>query len=321
MLGWLLQFSNFIAALERRSAFELGATDFDLYPTDGDGSVQTRGVGGSYTQNAETPPDQVSEELGFHGDSVTIDRSHIVDDQRGLRPIESWINNRFRTKARFWARGMEALFFNGQGGTGPREMLGLKNILDPSSTVPGYSIDMVIDAADFVDSSPDSLDLSQDAHEEAFRRALEQIVPDIGRNGMPLLAANRQLGAFMGTMARQNQQYERIEGSFGGMIEEVYGGELVRVDSDAIGNDEPDNAGTPNNVTTSLYVMVPQPGMYSAVTNGGLEVEDELDEILEDKRSGEIEWELRVENAIQDRYAIRRIRNIEVPAGTGDYIV
>jgi len=320
MMGWLLQFSPFIARLEERSAFELGATDFDLYPVDGDASVQTRGVGGDYTQNAETPPSRQTEDLGFHGDAVTIDRSHVVDDERGLRPIEAWVNNRLRMKGRFWARGMTKLFFQGAGTTGPREMKGLKTILD-GTNVPGFNISMVIDAVDFLDTSPDSLDLSKDAHVEAFRRGMEQIVPQFEDFGDPLIVANSQLGAMLGTIARKNQSYDRIEGAFGGMIERIFGGDLQRVSSNAITNTEPDNAGTPNNVTTSLYIMVPMPGMYSAVTNGGLEVEDELDEILEEKRSGEIAWELRVENAIQDRYAIRRIRNIELPAGAGDYIV
>lgn len=315
----MLQYSNWLAALESRGAFELGATDFDLYPVDEDDSVQTRGVGGNYTSAAATPPDRQPENLGFHGDGVTIDRSHIVDDQRQLRPIEGWINPALRQKVRGWARGMEGLFFNGGGGTSPREMLGLSNILDGSSNPPGFSQDMVIDAVDFLPSgtSANHLDLGDETHVEAFRQAMEQIVPEFMD---PLIGANSQLGAVLGTIARQNQSYERIEGAFGQMIERVYGGDLVRVGSNAIPNTEPDNAGTPNDVTTSLYISDPNPGLYSAVTNGGLEVEDELDEILEEKRSGKVEWELRVENAIQDKYAIRRIRNVKLPAGVEDYI-
>lgn len=317
IFGWMLQYAPFLRALESRGAFELDATDFDFYPIEGDTSVQTRGVGGNYTSAAETPPSRQSEELGFHGDALDIDRSHVVDDQRGLRPIGSWVNPRLRHMVRSWARGMDGLVFTGSGGTAPREMLGLSNILDGSSTPPGFSIDMVIDATDFLSTSPDSLDLGNDTHVEAFRRGMEQIVPEFND---PLIAANRQLGAVMGTIARQSQSYERIEGAFGGMIEQTYGGELVRVGSNAIANDEPDNAGTPVNETTSLYIADPAPGMYSVVTNSGLEVEDELDEILEDKRSGKIEWEVRCENTIQDKYAIRRIRNIKLPAGTSDYI-
>lgn len=317
MLGWLLQYSPVIRTMEARSAFELGATDFDLYPVDGSGSVQTRGVGGNYSQNAETPPTRQTEELGFHGDAVTIDRSHVVDDQRGLRPIQTWVNNRLRMKARFWSRGISNLVFQGAGGTGPREMLGLQNLLD-GTNVPGFSIPMVIDAVDFLSTSPNSLDLSDNSHVEAFRRGMEQIVPQFDD---PVIFANDQLGAVMGTIARQSQSYERIEGAFESMIERIFGGDLVRVSPNAIGTSEPDNAGTPNNVTTSLYIADPMPGAWSLVTNGGLEVEDELDEILEDLRSGKIEWELRMENAIQDRYAIRRIRNIKIPAGVGDYIV
>lgn len=318
ILAWLLQYSPFMAALEARSAFRLGATEFDTYPSDSSGDVQTRPLGDGYTQNGELPPARQGQSLGFHGDSVTVDRSHVVDDQLGLRPIGSWLDRQMHIKVRLWARGMETLVFKGSGvkDSSGREMLGLENILD-GTDVDGYSQSFVIDATDALSTNPDSLDLGDPDHQEAFIRMMEEILPEFMD---PMVAANKQLGATLGTIARKRQQYELLEGAFGQRIEEVFDSELVRVANGAITNDEPDNAGTPNDDTTSLYVADAADGMYSVATNSGLEVEDEIDEVLEEKRSGKVEWELRSENVIEDRYAIRRIRNIKLPTGQGSYI-
>ena len=318
IFGWLLQYSPFMAALEARSAFRLGATSFDTYPSDSTGAVQTRALGDGYTQNGELPPARQGQSLGFHGDSVTVDRSHVVDDELGLRPIGSWLDRQLHIKVRLWARGMETLVFKGSGvkDASGREMLGLENILD-GTTVAGFSQSFVIDATDALSTNPDSLDLGDPAQQEAFIRMMEEILPEFMD---PMIAANKQLGATLGTIARKRQQYERIQGAFDEMIEQTFDAQLTRVANGAITNNEPDNAGTPNTNTTSLYVMSAADGMYSIATNSGLEVEDEIDEVLEDKRSGKVEFELRSENVIEDRYAIRRIRNVKLPTGQGSYI-
>ena len=319
MLEWLLTWSAFFAFVERRGGFEVAATDFDLFPTSGDGSVQTRGVGEGYTRQAELPPDRVAKALGFHGDSVVMDRSHLQDDRLGLRPIGSWVPPRLRSKFRDWVKGMEALVFQGAGTQAPREMLGLSNLLDGSTNVPGYSRTMVIDAADFSAAATDSLDLSDSDQKEDFRKALEQILPNYENPGV---ICNRQLGSVISGIAQEQTRYQREPDEIFGMIERVFGYELVRVFDGVIPNTEPDNAGTPANNTTSLYIASPEEQRYSVATNSGLWVKDELDaeQVDEDDiASGKIEWEMRCENAIQDEYAIVRVRNLKVAAGSEVY--
>lgn len=318
MLGWMLEWSRFFAFIERRSAFELQASDFDLYPATGDSTVQTRDVGAGYTRKDEVPPSRVGKELGFHGDAVVIDRSHIEDDARGLRPIGSWVPPRLRTKFRQWLYGMEKLVFQGAGTSSPREMLGLSNLLD-GTDVPGFGTGdtFVIDAADFSSDAGDSLDLNDATQREDFRKALEQILPNYDDPG---IVCNRQLGSVISGMAQGKTRYNVETNDIFGIIERVFGFELVRTVDGAIPNDEPDNAGTPADETTSAYIMVPDEGRYSVATNSGLWVKDELDEPDEDDiASGKLEWELRAENAVQDDRAIVRIRNLKVAPGSESY--
>lgn len=320
MLAWLLQHSPFFQFVERRSGFELAATDFDLYPNTGDSAPQKRGVGSGYTQKAEVPPTREQESLGFHGDRVTIDRSHLADDRRMLRPIETWVPKRLRKKFRSWAKGVEKLAFQGSGvddGSG-REVMGLLTLLD-GSNVPGFSKPMVIDAADFVSADVNHLDLTQDAHRKAFRRALEQILPNYDNPGV---LCNRQLASTVSGIAQEARRYDNDPSDIWGMVERVFGYELVRLVDGTITNTEPDNASTPNNVTTSLVIASPEEGRYSVATNSGLYVKDELDEVPEGDQEDagrEIEWEMRFENAVQDEYCLLRIRNIKVAPGTDVY--
>ncbi len=317
LLERLLAWSAFFAFIERNSGYELAATDFDLYPVIGDTDVQTRGVGEGYTRESMLPPDRVAESLGFHGDSVVVDRSHYEDDRRGLRPIGSWLPKNLRGAFREWVKGMESLVFNGQGTDDPREMLGLSQILDGSSDVPGFSVTMVIDAADFVDASVDHLDMSDETHREAFRKALEQILPNYNEPGV---VCNRQLGSAISGIAQEATSYQTEQTDLWGMVERVFGYELVRLFDGVIPNDEPNNASTPQNVTTSAYVLSPAEGQYSIATNSGLWVKDEVEDLTEDDiASGKVEWEMRCENAIQDKYAAVRIRNIRVATGSEQY--
>ena len=316
MLEWLLSWSNFFAFIERRSGFELAATDFDLYPVDEDGSMQTRSLGDGYSRRSQVEPDRQPEDLGFHGDSVVIDRSHVADNNLNLRPIGAWIPSKLRMTYREWVKGMVNLVFNGAGTTGPREMLGLSNLLD-GSNVPGYNVSMVIDATDFVDASVNSLDMSDPGHREAFRKALEQILPNYDNPGV---VANRQLGSVISGIAQENTSYDTDQTDLWGRVETVFGYELIRVFDGVIPNDEPDNAGTPNNNTTSCYLLSPGEGRYSIATNSGLWVKDEIDDLDEDDiASGKVEWEFRGENAIQDKYSVVRIRNLKVAEGSETY--
>lgn len=323
MLSWLLEHSPYFSFIERRSGFELAATDFDLYPDTGDFDVQKRGVGTGYSKTAQTPPQRQEETLGFHGDRLILDRSHLEDDRRGLRPIGTWVPQRLQSGFMRWAKGLEKLAMQGSGtddGNG-REVKGLLTLLD-GSNVPGFSKPMVIDAADFVSEDVNSLDMSNPDHRDALRSALEQILPNYDNPGLLL---NKQLGSVISGIAQDAVRYDTEQSDLWGRTERVFGYEMVRLVDGSITNTEPDNASTANDETTSIIVASPGEGGFSVASNSGLYVRDHLDEAPgedTDEAAREIEWEMRFEHAVQMEYKLLRIRNIKVAPGSevyGDY--
>lgn len=314
----MLRWSPLIRFLEERSAFVLDATTFDNYPEVSEGELQTRGIGQGYTTNGELPPDRETGDMGFQGDSLSIDRAHVRDHNEGLQPIGPWIDRRLPSKTKKWAKLVEKAIIQGDGtkGQNERTYTGWQTILDGASNVAPYNTTMVIDAVDFLSSNPNALDLTDPAHQEAFMRAMEEILAHFDNPGV---VSNRQVASMLGSMARDRKRFGNDYDSFGNKVEQIDGNRIVRLNDGSITNTEPDNAGTANLNTTSTYICSAEPGLFSFKTHG-LEVEDELDEILEEVRSGKIEWELRGDNVIEDRYALWRIRNIKVPGGSSDYM-
>lgn len=314
----MLRWSPLLRFLEERSAFVLDATEFESYPDTATGNLQTRGIGQGYDRSGERPQDRETGEMGFQGDAFNIDRAHVRDHNEGVQPIGPWIDRRMPNKTKSWAKLVEKAIIQGDGtkDEDERTYTGWQTILDGSTDVSPYDTTMVIDAVDFLSTNPDSLDLTDPDHQEAFMRAMEEILAHFDNPGV---VTNRQVASMLGSMARDRKRFANDYDSFGNKVEQIDGNRIVRLNDGSITNTEPDNAGTPNENTTSTYICAAEPGLYSFKTHG-LEVEDELDEILEEVRSGKIEWELRGDNVIEDRYALWRIRNIRVPGGTSDYM-
>jgi hypothetical protein len=316
VLALLLQHSPFFRFMEDQSAFAEGATDFTSRPVDAETTVQTRTVGGNYTSGDVTPAAEVPGSLGFHGDSFDVDRSHAADDERGLGGVDAFFRKYFPRRVRDWAKGIERLAVRGSGvdDASGREMEGLLTILDGTSDLSGFPGHTgVVDAVDFLSTSPNSLDLTDEANWDDFMEGIEQLMYMIGASGILM---NRQLGAKMTTIARENHIRGERRDRFGEPITTYDGTDLVRLNDGSITNTEPDNASEPNNNTTSLVLAAPAEGSYEVVTNSGVEYDDFDRSVLEEKRSERAQWEIRCENNIEEKWAVLRVRNIKVPSGT-----
>lgn len=315
-LGYILQYSPLLRFYEEQSAFAEGGTTFDSMPVDADGTVQTRVLGGSYTSNDLGLPTRIPQALGFHGDQLDIDRSIVADAERGLRSVEAYINKFFPLKVKYWVEGMERLVMNGTGvkDNSGREMKGLSVILDGQTDLPGFTGHTgVIDAVDFLSTSPNAFDLTDEANWDDFMEGMEQLMYMVGATGILL---NRQLGSKMTTIARKNHIQGERRDAFGNPIDQYDAADLVRLNDGSITNTESDNASTPNDVTTSLYLVRPAEGEQDIVTNSGLEFEDYDGQKVQEKQSTRMTWEMRCENNITDKWSILRVRNIKVPSGT-----
>ena len=307
-LARLLEVSPVIRFLDGASAFEVDATDFDWRPDDATTTVQTRAAGGSYTSADETPSSKQNGSLAFHGDSLDIDISHIADDQRNLRDLGGWIDRRLGKKYTSWGKGMEAKLFNGTGAGSPREMKGLKTIFDGVTNLPGYTITGVKDATSVLSGSPDSFDLTVEANYDPFLELLQFTIAEV-ENPQGILC-DKELFARVSTIAQKNHIKGESRDQFGRPVVTFDTIPLIKVLDGTITNTEPDNAGTPVNNTTSLYVLSPGEERLSVVTNSGLYFNEKLH--LESKESGRIEWEMRCEWKPEEKNAGRRLRNIKV---------
>lgn len=305
----ILEASPLIRFLDEQNAFELDTHDFDYRPDDGTTTVKTRALGGSYSGSTQTPATKQTGELAIHGDQLDIDVSHVADDRRGQRDLNGWIDTRLARMIRSWAKGFEAKLIYGDHTAGPpAEIKGLNRIFDGSTNLPGFGITGVVDAASALSGSPDSFDLSTATNYDAFLELLMNTVAQV--EGATGIACNKETYARLSTIAREKHIRGEARDRFGNPITTFDGINLIKVLDGTLTNTEPDNAGTPVNETTSLYILAPGEQKLSVVTNSGLEFDEKLH--LESKESSRIRWEMRGQWKIEEKNAARRIRNIKV---------
>ena len=89
----MLLVSPFLRYLDRTSALELDATDYEYRTKEGSLSAQNRVRGGSYTQTNLTPGARQTGSQYFHGFGIDIDQADIADSIKGLRDLSAWIDN------------------------------------------------------------------------------------------------------------------------------------------------------------------------------------------------------------------------------------
>lgn len=307
-LARLIEISPLIRFLDQHGAFELDATDFDWRPEDGTTTVKTRALGGAYTASTQTPSAKQTGELAIHGDQLDIDISHIADADRGIRDLGTWIDKRLGSLYKSWAKGFEAKLIYGDHTATPAEIKGLHNIFDGSTNLPGFSITGVVDAASALSGTPDSFDLSNSANYDAFLELVQNTLAQV--EDPRGIACNKELYARMSTIAREKHIRGEARDQFGRPVVTFDGVPLIKVLDGTITNTEDDNAATPVAETTSLDILSPGEQRLSIVTNSGLYFNEKLH--LESKESGEITWEVRAQWKVEEKNAMRRIRNIKV---------
>lgn len=305
-LGYFLQESNFLRWLDANSGYELDATQYDYLPADGSSTVQTRAIGDSYTESALNVQSRITGQLYLHGDAVTIDVTHIADKKLGLRDIDSWFEKELKRRFRSFTRGYEGLLFNGTGSGTPPQIKGLKNILDGTNPIPGFSETRVINAKDF--DTGDHLDATTDGGK---KKLYELMMYAIGEVDTPRgIICNRKTYARLQMIAREYHVWGIEQDAFGQPVQTFAGVPFVPVLDSTIGLDEPNDAGTPQNITTSIYILSPGEMRFSLLTNSGLYWKD-FDHIDSGEQGKEV-WEIRAAWKIEAPESVLRIRNIKV---------
>lgn len=308
-LATFLERSFVLRFFEQQSAFEQDATAFDYLPVDGTANVQTRAVGGSFTASAKTPPARQNGTLAIYGDAIEIDRTHLADAANGLRDIDTWLTGESRQRVIATASYMDAAVMKDPG-TGTT-MKGLNVILNGTNDIPGFTgVKGVINAKtvmggtnsfDFT-STAAATQATQDAFIEGMNKCLVE-VPDAAA-----ILLNRTFYGRVNSVARRAHILGESRDLFGRPIPTFNGVPLIAVPDTAILNTEGDDAAGTN--TTSLYIVRPGEGTFSLVTNEGLYYKEF--EQQEGKVSSKENYEIRLAWKINDKEAVRRVRNFKI---------
>lgn len=312
-LALLLTESAFLRALDRTSAWELDAFNFDWQPSLAGSSLKTRAVGNNFSATLITPPSKITSTQAIHGDAIKIDVARLADAKLGLRSFDTWMSKQLMRQIRQFAKDWENIFFNGDATANPAQMKGLSKILDGSTDLPGYSgtaATRVLDAASLV-SSAVSLDLKSGtaANNKKFIEALRLAITQVENPSM--IVVNRSLMSRIETILHESRSIQVTIDNLGNPVKSFDGVPFEIVSDAAITLTEPDNTPTtPLTNTTSLYVLAPGEQQFSVVTNSGFYWRDYDHQEAEEKNLEK--FEIRSQLKIETPERVYRVRNIKV---------
>lgn len=297
------------ALLRSLNNFSLGATDGQYRPAAGGQTLAARAKAGSYTPGDLNPSPRVSAELKIHGFELDYDETYEKDSELGIgADVDIWAEKELDERAADVADEIDEIIIAGPG-TG-NTMTGLSTLIDGSTDLPGLSTTLTLNAKTLTGVSGDSLDLKTNSnHYDKFLGMFTNVRKDVpNADGLIL---NYSLWAKLTEIAESKRQLQVTSDELGLPVYRVAGLQLIPVSDSVITLTEPDDAGTPVNETTSVYVFRNAESGYKIKSNSGLAFWD-LGELLEDKMSRRMKFEFRGFNEVSTKRHIRRIRNIKI---------
>jgi len=293
--------------LEQNSGFEQDATEFDFRPDDETTTVKGRELGEVYESVREEPSAKETLALALHGDRMHVDRSHVEDDRRGLRDLQGWLERRLGKLYRSWAKGFEAVLFNGDHTATPAQMKGLSKVYNGTTNLPGFGITGVLSAHNYTDGADQSMDLGDSANWDAFFEMMYLALSEV--DDPKGIVVGKELYARVNTIARERHIRGESRDLLGRIIPNWDGVPIIRAKDGTIPTNEA-NADASATDTTSLYILSPGEQRLSVVTNSGLYFNEKLD--LETQEGMGIEWEIRSQWKVEEKNAGRRVRYIKL---------
>lgn len=289
--------------------FSMSATDDQYRPSVGGQTLAARQLAGGYTAGNLTPAALIAAQLRIEGFVLDYDESYEKDHETGLGiHLDAWLDRELRERAYDTAKHIEKSLIKGNGGQ--NDIIGLAEILDGQTDIPGLGITGVVDATTLTGVNAVSLDLATAANQELFVEGLEKVVQEL--DAFQFLLCNRSMAARLTTIAQKFHKYTVGLDEFGQRVEFYAGVPIVRVENDVITNTEPDNTTvTPLDNTTSIYIGANNPTPWAIKSNSGLAFWD-VGELQDVKMSRRVKFEFRGRHQINTKRAIRRIRNIKL---------
>lgn len=304
----ILKNSQFLQFMEESSGYDLDSTNFTYNVVEAGSSLKDRAINASFSTTALTPGQPLAGTQAIMGDEVKFDTTYKRDAERGLGNAALFFEREFNRRKVNYAGEIEQKLFAGSGASG--QFRGLRTILNGTDNVPGTSTTCVINAKNYAPSGATSFDMTSAtaANAARFKEMLNDIrymVP-----GLQGIVVNRTLAGRITTFGDVLKLGTSTTNGFGTQIKEIDGLKIIVVTNAAIPNNEPDDAGTPANVTTSIYPIVPGPGRCALKTNSGITYWD-YDQ--PDNTQSETEWwEMAGSWAIETADSVLRIRNLKI---------
>ena len=287
--------------------FKLKATEHQYRPAAGSQSLAARALSANYTPASMTPAAVLAGTLAAHGFFLKYDQSYKADHDLGIGiEMDQWFNDNLEDKAYDTAMAIEALIIAGSGSG--NNMAGLTTILDGSTNVPGLGITMVIDALTGSGLSGDSFDLTASANFDTFLEQLDKWKAEVA--GADAIICNHSTAARLATIARIKNSWGQGVDSLGNPVDTINRMSIIPVDDTVLTKTEEDNAGTPNENTSSILVIKNAEGLWNINSNSGLGFYDHGE--LDGEQQEGIGFEFRAKNEIKRKRAIRRVRNLKV---------
>lgn len=305
VLASLLEDNPFLNFLERNSAWELDATNFLWTPTTATSTAPARAINSSFTASDREFPDPIPGVQKIHGDAVTTDITHLRDANAGLGNRNVQLEKDLARRTKRFGLAFTGLLFNGTGSS--NTIKGLKNILNGTDNLPGYSVTRVKNAKD-VAASGDSLNLADAAGQKRWLELLRTQLSDV--NNPTGIIMNRSLWARTESAAFERGMISTTVNEFGVPITRFSNIEIVVVEDGTIALNEPDDNASPVTNTTSCYIMSPGEMRLSLVSNSGLAYMDW--DHIDNAEKGKETWEIGSAWKIETPESILRIRNIKL---------
>lgn len=282
-------------------------TEYQYRPASGGQSVGDRAINTNFTGSDLDPAALIAGTLAIAGFILDYDLTYKRDADNGLGiDMDSWYDQELVERAIEVSDAIVQRIVAGSGAS--NQMAGWSTILDGSTNIPGLGITGVINALTGSGLSGTSFDLSAEANWGKFLEQYEKWIAELG--GDVMVVANKSMKARLATIARKFNSWGQGVDRFGKPIDQINTEEIVKVDNSVITNTEPDDAGTPNNDTTSIYLVTNRVGHANINTNSGLAFYDVGE--LEDDMAERIKFEFAGSHEIRTKRAIRRVRNIKL---------
>jgi hypothetical protein len=298
--------SKLVSLLDKRSAFELGATSNLWKPTKVQDAMQTRAIDGAYSSDTTVSfADNVPDALRFIGGKLKWDNTYAADVKNGQNNInfDEQIGDIFN----LFAENVDGKWMAGTG-TSP-DFIGLTKILNGTDDLPGFTGYKGVYGAEaqMSGTTPKSFNFLTATDKEIIRAT--NLWLSYCENPTDILMNQAVYSVYM-ALGFVKVAYTMEPNNVGSSLETLFGVPITVLNDTAIPNTETKLDGTvgATDKNTSMYITSLGEKSCSMITNSGLFYRDH--DSVESKQAQVEEFEIRSNWRIRKKKSAVRINHL-----------